>query len=197
MIGATPDSARDAARWCGSEAVNREPPAVEPGAAAPVHGLRTLLLMLGTVTVPIVALDQWSKLYVRAHMQLYEDIVLIPNFLDLTYALNPGAAFSMFANVPARIRLGFLFALSAVAIVVILVLLARSVRPALPSVALALILAGATGNLLDRALGGGEVIDFVRVHYLSYSWPIFNVADSAISIGVTLIFLSQFVSHKH
>lgn len=153
--------------------------------------------MLGTVTVPVVALDQWSKLYVRAHMQLYEDIVLIPNFLDLTYALNPGAAFSLFANVPARLRLGFLFALSAVAIVVILVLLARSVSPALSSVALALILAGATGNLIDRALGGGDVIDFVRVHYLSYSWPIFNVADSAISIGVALIFLSQLISHKH
>ena len=173
-----------------------KPPAVEPGAGAPVHRLRTLLLMLGTVTVPVVALDQWSKLYVRAHMQLYEDIVLIPNFLDLTYALNPGAAFSLFANVPARLRLGVLFALSAAAIVAILVLLARSARPALSSVALALILAGATGNLIDRALGGGDVIDFVRVHYLSYSWPIFNVADSAISIGVALIFLSQFIAHK-
>ncbi len=152
--------------------------------------------MLGTVTIPVVALDQCSKLYVRAHMQLYENVVLIPNFLDLTYALNPGAAFSLFANVPARLRLVSLFALSAVAIVVILVLLARSIRPALSTVALALILAGATGNLIDRTIGGGDVIDFVRLHYQSYSWPIFNVADSAISIGVGLILLGQFISHK-
>lgn len=152
--------------------------------------------MLGTVTIPVVALDQWSKLYVRAHMQLYQNIVLIPNFLDLTYALNPGAAFSLFVNLPPKLRLGFLFALSAAAIVVILVLLARSPRPALGTVALALILAGAAGNLIDRALGGGEVIDFVRLHYRSYSWPIFNVADSAISIGVALIFLSQFIAHR-
>ncbi len=129
-------------------------------------------------------------------MRLYEDITLIPNWLDLTYALNPGAAFSMFTNVPEEFRRAFLFAMSGVAIVVILILLARNDRPKIMSLALALILAGASGNLIDRAVRGGRVVDFVRAHYYSYSWPIFNVADSTISIGVVLILLGSVISPR-
>jgi signal peptidase II len=145
------------------------------------------------LTVPVIVLDQVSKSYVAAHMQLYDTIVLIPNLLDITYVLNPGAAFSLFASVPAGFRSAFLSLLSATAIVVLTVLIARSERPTLVSIAMALILAGAAGNLIDRATRG-QVVDFVHAHYYAYSWPIFNVADSAISIGVTLIVLASLLA---
>jgi signal peptidase II len=73
--------------------------------------------------------------------------------------------------------------------VVLVVLLVRSDRISVTSIAFALILAGAAGNLIDRSIRG-EVIDFIRLHYYDLSYPIFNVADSAISIGVTLIVLA-------
>jgi signal peptidase II len=195
MIEVMRNSVRDAAPLSESEPVKAEP---EAEAAAPLKRSfypRTFLMMFFGVTVPVIVLDQASKLYIAAHMHLYETIVLIPNLLDLTYALNPGASFSLFADLPAGLRLPLLSGLSMIAIVVLIVLLLLSERPTLTSVALALILAGAAGNLIDRAVHG-QVIDFVRAHYYAYSWPIFNVADSAISIGVALILLGSIVSSR-
>src|SRR5581483_3714355 len=102
------------------------------------------------ITLPVIALDQLSKLYISSHLALHQDIVLIPNFLDITYTLNPGAAFSLFAGMPVWFRSSFLLILAAVAIVVLIVLLAKDPHRNLTSAALALILAGATGNLIDR-----------------------------------------------
>ncbi len=142
------------------------------------------------ITLPLIAIDQLSKLYIASHLALHQDIVLIPNFLDITYTLNPGAAFSLFAGMPGWFRSSFLLVLALVAIVVIVVLMARIPRINLTSVALALILAGAAGNLVDR-LWHGPVIDFILMHYYAYAWPVFNVADSAITIGVVLILISS------
>jgi signal peptidase II len=153
---------------------------------------RPFLFLLGAITIPIIVLDQATKLFVRAHMALYESIALIPNYLDLTYTLNPGAAFSMLANAPPWARMAFLLSMSSTAIIVLIVLLARAPRISINSVAFALILGGASGNLIDRALRGGRVIDFMRAHYYDLNYPVFNVADSAISIGVTLIILASF-----
>lgn len=147
--------------------------------------------MIAALTIPIIVLDQATKMFVQSHMALYESIALIPNYLDITYTLNPGAAFSIFADAPAWVRLAFLMSMSCVAIIVLLVLLARSERVSINSIAFALILGGATGNLIDRALRGGRVIDFMRAHYYDLNYPVFNVADSAISIGVTLIILAS------
>lgn len=154
--------------------------------------LRVFFVMVTGVTAPVVVLDQLSKLYISSHMPLYGNISLIPNWLDITYALNPGVAFSLLANLPDNIRNTLLLALAAAETAVVLVLLARSDHRPLISVALALILGGAVGNLIDRAVRG-RVIDFVRAHYYSYNWPIFNVADSAITIGVTLILLGSLI----
>ena len=151
-------------------------------------------ILLGAITIPIIVLDQATKLYVQAHMALYESIALIPNYLDLTYTLNPGAAFSMLANAPLWVRKAFLLSMSGAAIVVLTVLILRSARVSLNSIAFALILGGAAGNLIDRALRG-RVIDFMRAHYYDLNYPIFNVADSAISIGVVLIILVSFFGH--
>jgi|SRR5271167_4930552 len=156
---------------------------------------RPFLLLLSAITIPIIVLDQATKLFVQAHMALYESIALIPNYLDITYTLNPGAAFSMLADAPAWVRLAFLLSMSTVMSIVLIVLLARSERLSIYSFAFALILGGAVGNLIDRALRGGRVIDFMRAHYYDLNYPIFNVADSAISIGVTLIILASFFSH--
>jgi signal peptidase II len=149
---------------------------------------KPFLFLVGAITLPVIVLDQLSKLYVQAHMALYESIALIPNYLDLTYTLNPGAAFSMLADAPLWVRKAILLSMAAAAIVVLLVLIARSERVSLNSIALALILGGASGNLIDRVVRW-RVIDFVRAHYYDLNYPVFNVADSAISVGVALFIL--------
>ncbi|MGB0061132.1 signal peptidase II [Candidatus Binatus sp.] len=152
---------------------------------------RPFLLLFGAITLPIILLDQATKLFVRSHMALYESIALIPNYLDITYTLNPGAAFSMLAGAPPWVRRAFLLSMSCAAIIVLAVLIVRSERVSTISVAFALVMGGAAGNLIDRAFRGGQVIDFMRAHYYDLNYPIFNVADSAISIGVALIILAS------
>ncbi|MGH7949630.1 MAG: signal peptidase II, partial [Candidatus Binataceae bacterium] len=125
---------------------------------------RPYLLLLSLVTAPIILLDQATKLIVRAHMELGESIPIIANYLDLTYTQNPGAAFSIFATLSPQFRIAFLIGLSTGAIIVLLWLLVQNDRISLMSFALSLVLAGASGNLIDR-VRFGRVVDFVRVHY--------------------------------
>ena len=154
--------------------------------SAAVPPRRPFWFLLGAITIPIIVLDQATKLFVQAHMWLYESIPIIPNYLDITYTLNPGAAFSMLADSAPWVRKAFLLTMAIAAIAVLTVLVVRSERISINSIAFALILGGAAGNLMDRALRG-RVVDFVRVHYFDLNYPVFNVADSAITIGVTLI----------
>ncbi len=156
-------------------------------------GMREFLRLLLGITLPVLIIDQLSKLYIANHLALHEDIVLIPNWLDITYTLNPGAAFSLFAAMPAWFRSLFLLGLAAGAIVVLVVLLIKDPRASLTSGALALILAGAIGNLIDR-VWRGPVVDFILMHYYAHDYPVFNVADSAISVGVVLILIASFKS---
>lgn len=149
-----------------------------------------IFILIGLVALPVLVLDQITKLYVSSHMELFESIPVIPHWFDITYTRNSGAAFSMFTNLPGWFRGVFLVTLSLSAIVVLVVLIARSDKVTLTTFAFALILAGAGGNLIDRGLRG-QVVDFLRVHYYDWNYPIFNVADSAISIGVGLIILSS------
>ncbi|HKN02291.1 MAG TPA: signal peptidase II [Candidatus Binataceae bacterium] len=156
-----------------------------------------LLILLGLVAIPVLILDQVTKFYVSSHLDLFESIPVIPHWFDITYTRNPGAAFSMFTNLPGWFRGAFLVTLSLAAIVALLVLIARSDGLNMTTFSFALILAGAAGNLIDRALRG-QVIDFIRVHYYDLNYPIFNIADSAITIGVALIILSSLRStEKH
>ncbi len=164
--------------------------AVAAEESAPPSGRRPFWRLLIFLTIPIVVLDQVSKFLVSSRMDLYESITLIPNYLDITFTRNPGAAFSMFATMPPWMRVGLLVTFIAIAIVVLIVLLFQCERIDLTSIAFALILAGAAGNLIDRLTRGFQVIDFIRAHYYDLNWPVFNVADSAISVGVALIVLS-------
>ncbi|MGB5541588.1 MAG: signal peptidase II [Gammaproteobacteria bacterium] len=147
------------------------------------------------ISVLVLLLDQGTKLLADSSMALYDPIELLPS-LALTKAYNTGAAFSFLGDASGWQRWFF----SGLAVVVCGVLLvwlrrlhAREWRTAL---ALALILGGAIGNLIDRLLYG-HVIDFIDVYYKTWHWPTFNVADSAISIGAALLVLDALFSHRH
>ena len=150
--------------------------------------------MLSFVALPVFVLDQLVKLYIVRHFKLFEQIDVVPHWLAITYTLNSGAAFSLFATLPPAVRETMLDGLAAAAVVVLGVLLARGARPPIVSAAFALIMGGAAGNLLDRVMRG-RVVDFIYVHYYAWSYPVFNIADSAITIGVAIILLHSMFSH--
>jgi signal peptidase II len=138
----------------------------------------------------VLILDQASKLAIDTSMQLYESIPLIPGFFDLTYARNTGAAFSLLAQAGGWQR--WLFAgLAVVMSTVIAVWLFKLQKhETLMAMALSLILGGAIGNLIDR-VAYGYVIDFLHFYYHNWHYPAFNIADSAICIGVGLMLLEN------
>jgi signal peptidase II len=137
-----------------------------------------------------VILDQASKLAIAGSMQLYESIEIMP-FFKLTYVHNTGAAFSFLSEAGGWQR-WFFAGLALVVSTVIAVWLTRLKKhETLLAVALSLVLGGAVGNLIDR-LAYGYVIDFLDVYYESWHWPAFNVADSAITLGVILMLLESF-----
>ncbi len=166
---------------------------IQSGALGAQLQFRRLWLMVAAVTVPVLALDQLSKLYITTHLVLYQTIALIPNLLDITYTRNPGAAFSLFADLRPEFRDIFFFTLSAIAIIVLVLLLSFGSRTATTSIAFALILGGTIGNLIDR-VARGTVVDFIYVHRYAFHYPVFNVADSAITIGVALVLIFPWVS---
>ncbi len=154
---------------------------------------RRFAAMAGLVALPVFALDQLSKLYIVAHLRLFAEIDLIPHLFAITYTLNSGAAFSLFATMSPIVREVLLDGLSGGAVAVLGYLLARGARPAIISFAFALIMGGAAGNLLDRVVRG-RVVDFIYVHYYAWSYPVFNLADSAITIGVAIILIHSIFS---
>jgi signal peptidase II len=134
----------------------------------------------------IVAFDQLTKFIVDHSMPLHHSIPIIEGFFSLTYVRNTGAAFGIFAGSAELFRRPFLILVSVVAIGFIVVMLKRLRDSEKWLVtALAFILGGAIGNLIDRVLYG-EVIDFLDCFWGSYHWPAFNVADSFITVGVTI-----------
>ncbi len=137
-----------------------------------------------------IVLDQWTKIAIDSSMQLYQSIALLPGF-NLTYVHNTGAAFSFLSEAGGWQR-WFFAAIALVVSVILSVWLYRLKRhETLLAVALALVLGGAIGNLIDR-LAYGYVIDFLDVYYQGWHWPAFNVADMAISCGVFLMLLESF-----
>jgi signal peptidase II len=144
-----------------------------------------------TLSLFAIVLDQVTKLAVAASMPLYESIPLIPGFFNLTHVHNTGAAFSFLSQAGGWQR-WFFAALAVVVSVSLSLWMARLKKhEILLAVALALILGGAIGNLIDR-LAYGYVIDFLDVYYQSWHWPAFNIADSAITGGVALLILESF-----
>ena len=157
-------------------------------------GSKKKYILLMAIVVPVLLLDQLTKLYIVSTFALYESVTVFENFFHITYILNPGAAFGIFAGRAASFRIPFFLTLSVVASVGI-VIFYRAVEERLVQVALSLILGGAIGNMIDRARLG-EVIDFIDVHWYNNYWPAFNVADSAITIGVGLMILDMVLKEK-
>ena len=137
----------------------------------------------------VVAADQATKALVRARLPLYDSINVIPGMLDITHATNSGAAFGILNGVefPYKAAVMVLVALVALAAVGIYAL-SLPAHQRVARVGLALILGGAFGNLIDRA-AVGHVLDFVDAYWHDYHFWAFNVADSAISVGVVLMLL--------
>jgi signal peptidase II len=135
-------------------------------------------------------LDQITKLAVMARLEPYQDVVPLAGFINLVHVHNSGAAFSLFADQPGWQK-GFFMVVGLVASVLILHLLRRTRGRPLFCLALALILGGAVGNLIDRALYG-HVIDFLDFHVAGWHWPAFNVADSGITVGAVLLVWDSF-----
>ena len=145
----------------------------------------------------VVALDQAAKVLALERLSLGIPVPLIDGLLSLTLVMNPGLAFGLLGSVPRGWR-WVVAALSLVALAVLslaaLLVLARVALRVIPAggwagrLAIGLIFGGAVGNLIDRARFGW-VVDFVDVHWRGWHWPAFNVADSAISIGVALLAL--------
>jgi signal peptidase II len=139
----------------------------------------------------IVVADQATKWLVRRSLDLHEYREIVSGLLSLSHVRNQGAAFGILADAALPYQAALFVSLSLVALGAI-VLYARRLpaTAALPQAALALILGGALGNLIDRG-AHGYVTDFVHVYWKQYSWPDFNVADSAISTGVCLLLLDM------
>ena len=142
------------------------------------------------IAVAVIVIDRLSKLWVASRVALGHAVVVIPHVFRITHVLNTGAAFSMFeaSRSPNTVRYA-LIAFSLLAVVGVSIALWRMGRAVtLTSVALALILGGAMGNLYDRVFLH-YVVDFLEVHIVHYHWPDFNAADSAIVVGACLLFL--------
>lgn len=136
----------------------------------------------------IIVFDQWTKLMVVDHFQHLESLNILTNIFSLTYIRNTGAAFGMLAQADPTFRIPFFLIIPMVAMVV-LGFLYRDLSDSskLHASALGLITGGAIGNLIDR-VRLGYVVDFLDVHYKDiYHWPAFNVADTAICVGVGIL----------
>ena len=157
--------------------------------------MKSKYLILCVISAIILLLDQATKIFIDRTMGLHSSITVVENFFNITYIRNKGAAFGILAE--SSFRLPFFILVSIIAVVVIIGVF-RKLRPeqTFTAVALSLIFAGALGNLIDR-IRLGEVIDFLDAHWYGHHWPVFNVADSAICVGVFLLAIDMFLDERH
>ena len=139
--------------------------------------------MMISLSALIVLLDQASKYWIS---QIKPFIQVIPGFFNIVYVENPGAAFGILHG-----KQGLLSAISIIAVIVLLALIFQERRTGV-SVSLSLILGGTCGNLIDR-VRLGYVVDFLDVYVMDHHWPSFNIADSAITVGVGILIVVTFL----
>jgi len=151
------------------------------------------MLKLYLISLSIFLLDILTKNYIQNKI-MYGEQVEITSFLSFVHFQNPGAAFSFLSDQGGWQRY-FLIVISLLAVIYIPWLINQYKKNMLIVIGLLLILGGATGNLYDR-ISYGYVIDFIYFHIAEFYWPAFNVADSAISIGVLLFLYGSFRSYK-
>lgn len=142
------------------------------------------------VSILIIILDQITKYVASSMLMMHEPVAIVP-FLNFTLMHNPGAAFSFLADQSGWQRWFFTVLALAVSIVLAVWLRRLQAHEKWLALALSLVLGGAVGNLIDRAIHG-YVIDFIDVYYGSAHWPAFNVADSAITVGAVMLVIDMF-----
>lgn len=167
--------------------------------AAPGARRSTKWVILVVVPLVVVLLDQVTKVWASDNLIAEEGgrITLIPNFMHLTYARNPGAAWGFLGKKSPEFRRPFFMAVSLVALVFILYLYYRLQHDQiLLMVSLTLVMGGALGNFIDR-VRFDYVVDFLDIHILgTYKWPTFNIADVAITLGVLLLMIEMLLSAR-
>ena len=147
------------------------------------------------IALIVLILDQASKAWATAKLQFVDTIEVIPNFFRFTYARNRGVAFSLFADSKFEMK-WILAGISTLAAIGVGIYLWRTVNNRRLSFALSLLLSGIVGNLIDR-VRLGEVVDFIDWHwYEKYTFPTFNIADSAICVGAALLALDMLREEK-
>ena len=173
------------------EALNQPAPGEIQAAAARPRRLEIWLPLL------IVAVDQLTKALVRAMLPLHESVSILPGLVDFTHVRNTGAAFGILNAVDFPFKSAVIAVIATAALVGVGLYAASLAHHQLVArVGLALIIGGAAGNLLDR-LAAGSVIDFVDVYWHNYHFWAFNVADSAITVGVGIMILDMLGTDKH
>jgi signal peptidase II len=148
---------------------------------------QAFLLWLGLSSLLLI-LDQLTKII--AKNSLFEGVSQpVTNFLNWTLVYNSGAAFSFLAQAGGWQR-WFFTCVGIIAALIMIWLIRKNSHQTIFSLALSLVLSGAIGNVIDRIIYGA-VVDFVDVHYMGWHWPAFNIADSAITIGVILLIIDE------
>jgi signal peptidase II len=156
------------------------------------HSARAVHLLIALL---VVILDRWTKHLAATRIAMYRHIQVIPGFFRLTHTENTGAAFSLFADSPSHWKTAMLIGFSVVAMIIVSMLLWKQSRVlTMTGIALSLILGGAIGNLWDRVVSG-RVVDFLLFYVKQYQWPVFNLADSAIVVGASLLVI-EILFHK-
>lgn len=157
--------------------------------------LRRFFFLLSIIMM-VIALDQASKMYVMQSFMLHEIREVIPGFFNLTYLHNSGAAFGFMGSITSAWKHWFFIGVAVVALGFIMVLYAQHCLDRfIYTIALGLIAGGAVGNVIDR-IRFGSVVDFLDVYIGTRHWPAFNVADSAICVGVGLFLLANILAEK-
>lgn len=143
------------------------------------------------LSLAVLGLDRWSKHWAATRLQFGPDVDVVPGFLRFVYAENPGIAFSFFNSGTQATRWTLAAFSTAAALLVIYVAVRTSVDNWRLQTTFAFLFAGIVGNLIDRA-STGRVIDFIDAYVGTHHWPVFNIADSAITVGAVLLALEMF-----
>jgi signal peptidase II len=145
------------------------------------------------ILIGIISIDQWTKYSVQKGLPLHHAVPVIKGFFNLTHVRNPGGAFGIFGGEKRGVGslLFVIVSLNAIGVILFFFFKAKDDEKIL-SLAFSLVLSGAIGNLIDR-FRYGEVIDFLDFQISSFHWPAFNIADSAITVGIGLILLNLFI----
>jgi len=156
---------------------------------------KTKYIKLARIAGIIIILDLISKAIILSKMPLYHSIPIIPGFFSITHIQNPGGAFGLLASQSSSVRYIFFIVVSSLAICLIFFFYKNTPKThPLLATSFAMIFGGAIGNLIDR-FRFGKVVDFLDFYISNYHWPAFNVADSAITIGIG-IFIYHILFNK-